>query len=298
MSDVESSAPNTEMSDDIVALSALLERYRLLVDALKANDAPTRLDQLKADIIAIYKDAEAGMTAFAKVRDEARELVTEWKAVERKAKTPPATTLRVDHLGASTYIEKGWSRLSSGDAAAAEQALRRALELAPDDSESSTLLAWSLVQQQKLSEAREIVDTLLRNKPMALSRAVAGFLAIEEGHVEQAIATLNDAVAASTVDRRAALYAHLYLGIALRKAKRLPAAIDMLRRALELGPNLLEAAYELGHTLMESGDESAALATWRHAASANKFSPWGKRCAEMVAKHEAVPVTAGVSAES
>ena len=37
-------------------------------------------------------------------------------------------------------MEKGWSKLSLGDGAGAEQALRRALELAPNDNEAESLL--------------------------------------------------------------------------------------------------------------------------------------------------------------
>ena len=46
--------------------------------------------------------------------------------------------VQADHLGASTFIEKGWSRISLGDYAGAEASLRKAL---PDATEED--LYWS-----------------------------------------------------------------------------------------------------------------------------------------------------------
>jgi Flp pilus assembly protein TadD len=48
--------------------------------------------------------------------------------------------VQADHLGASTYIEKGWSLISLGDHAGAIQALQRALHAAPGDTQAQSLL--------------------------------------------------------------------------------------------------------------------------------------------------------------
>jgi tetratricopeptide (TPR) repeat protein len=58
------------------------------------------------------------------------------------------------------------------------------------------------------------------------------------------------------------------------------------RRALELGPNLLQAWYELGRARWFAGRPDEARAAWRTGADANKFNPWGKRCAEILAHVE------------
>ena len=85
----------------------------------------------------------ASMATFvrAQLRTAVKGLAERWKTLEgRGART--AVTARVDHLGASTFVEKGWSKLSLGDAAGAETALRRALELAPGDNEAESLRLW------------------------------------------------------------------------------------------------------------------------------------------------------------
>ena len=58
------------------------------------------------------------------------------------------------------------------------------------------------------------------------------------------------------------------------------------RKALALGPNLIEAYYELGRALWFEGKKGAALEAWRDGVAANKFNPWGKRCGEMLKQIE------------
>ena len=59
------------------------------------------------------------------------------------------------------------------------------------------------------------------------------------------------------------------------------------QKTLALGPNLIEAYYELGRSRWFNGERDAALQAWRDGYAANKFNPWGKRCAEMLKTVEA-----------
>ena len=271
------------------SFESLRDRHRQLLERLHGEHATTELALLKKEIIALIREADAGVAAFSVLRDDVRAMVGEWKAVEQRSNTPATTpaTLRVDHLGASTFIEKGWSRLSTGDAIGAEESLRRALELSPADPQIFTLLAWTLVQQERFDDAQTALEAALRVAPdFSLARVVGGLLALRRANPDHAVQLLREAINDASADRRSVLYAHLYLGVALREANAHQESMAVLQRALELGPNMLEAALELGHTMRAVGDESGALATWRRAASANKFSPWGKRCAELVGMHE------------
>ncbi len=92
---------------------------------------------------------------------------------------------------------------------------------------------------------------------------------------------LSQAIALGT-DRKATLYAHLYQGMLSRERGRYVDAEQSFRTALTLGPNLLQAWYELGETFWRSGRRVEAMTAWKTGAEANKFSPWGKRCAEML----------------
>jgi hypothetical protein len=59
------------------------------------------------------------------------------------------------------------------------------------------------------------------------------------------------------------------------------------RKTLVLGPNLIEAYYELGRALWFNGDYDAAKQTWRDGHAANRFNPWGKKCAQVLEMVEA-----------
>jgi tetratricopeptide (TPR) repeat protein len=83
-------------------------------------------------------------------------------------------------------------------------------------------------------------------------------------------------------DRRAVLYAHLYLGMVYREREMYDDAESFFRKSLELGPNLLQAWYELGRTFWFAGRRGDARLAWKTGSEANKFSPWGKRCAEIL----------------
>ena len=54
-------------------------------------------------------------------------------AARRPQFTGARPAVHADHLGASTYIEKGWSLISLGDYAGAIQSLEKALALSPGD---------------------------------------------------------------------------------------------------------------------------------------------------------------------
>ena len=78
-----------------------------------------------------WVDLESHAAAVTTLQAEVLDLVRRWK--EAHATTAPEfaaarPVVHADHIGASTFIEKGWSRLSLGDHEGAAQALRQALE--------------------------------------------------------------------------------------------------------------------------------------------------------------------------
>src|SRR5688572_33178557 len=73
-------------------------------------------DQVKREIIALFKRVDGALTDLAEVKEEIRGLVERYKQAGSIADTSPAPqfngarpAVHADHLGASTYIEKGWS---------------------------------------------------------------------------------------------------------------------------------------------------------------------------------------------
>jgi tetratricopeptide (TPR) repeat protein len=252
-------------------------------DALTA-DARTAL---KSEIIALIREADREAAALAALKDEARGLAAKWKrlpvAPEPAASdaAPAVLSTRVDHLGASTFIAKGWTAICAGDFGTAEQALARALDLAPEDLEAATLHGWALMGQQRLDEALAVLQGVLARQPShELARVNVGYVCLQKGIYGEAIEHLVRA-ARGGADRKAALYANYYLGLVYLRREMYDDAASFFQHALTHGPNLVEARYELGRALWFAGDRARALEAWRAGASAGKFNAWAKRCGEV-----------------
>src|SRR5262245_19410427 len=113
-----------------------LRTRREALDArLDAPDASRNLEGLKGEIGALFKTVEQSIAELNALRDDVLQLVEKWKGVKgtMPSVAPQFAGVRpvvyADHIGASTFIEKGWSKISLGDYAAAEQALVKALQL-------------------------------------------------------------------------------------------------------------------------------------------------------------------------
>ncbi len=249
---------------------------------------PDEREQLKQEIIGLFREADAALQQAQGWKDSVKALAEQWKqlddrpAAQAPAASPALSTGRVDHLGASTFIEKGWSKLSLLDAIGAEVAFRRALELAPGNTEAETLLSWALMQQERYDESMRVLQTVLQRDPhCSLAHANVGYICLRKRQYGEAIEHLSTVIRADA-DRRAVLYAHLYLGMAYREREMYEDAEGFFRKALALGPNLLQAWYELGRAYWFGDRRGDARLAWKSGSEANKFSPWGKRCAELL----------------
>lgn len=286
---------------------ALREEFESLRSALAARDAGGRRDALKQEIIALYRSIEREVSELNALKDDVKGLVQQWKTLEETADVPetvgtpapapalaptlapvaePAMPTRADHLNASTYLEKGWSLMSLGDHAGAEAALVRALELSPNDPHGESLLGWAQMLQDKHDDALLNFQKVLMRQPQnSLARINVGYICLKKKIFGEAIEHLSKAIRLDN-DRKATLYAHYYLGLLYLEREMYEDAQNFLRKAIALGPNLIEAHYELGRAIFFAGDREGALGAWRDGARANKFSPWGKRCAEIAQQVE------------
>ena len=245
--------------------------------------------RVKAEIIALYRSVDQQIGELAALKEEVRRLVDKWKAAQQTdvATLAPQFTgerpvVHVDHLGASTFVEKGWSRISLGDYEGAEAALTKALELSPNDPESESLLGWAQMLQEKYDDALlNFQHVLMRQPANALARINVGYICLKKRIFGEAIEHLSKAIRLDN-DKKATLYAHFYLGLVYLDREMYEDAETFFQKTLVLGPNLIEASYELGRARWFAGNRDGALDAWRAGHAANKFNPWGKRCAEVL----------------
>jgi len=269
-------------------VQGLRERRAALEARLGAPTARSELDALKSDIGALFKTVEHEIAELTALRDEVLRLVETWKGLKGSAPSVAPQfsgekpVVHADHLGASTFIEKGWSKISLGDYAGAEQALQRALQLAPNDPQAESLLGWALMLQDKFDDALLTFQKVLVREPQnALARINVGYICLKKRIFGEAIEHLSRAIRLDN-DRKATLYAHFYLGLVYLERDMFEDAQTFFQKTIALGPNLIEAYYELGRAYWFNGQRDEAIETWKAGFAANKFNPWGKRCADVL----------------
>jgi tetratricopeptide (TPR) repeat protein len=264
--------------------AAYRERVGALAARLDAPDAAQQRDVLRGELIALGKSLESDIAELTQLKDEAKTLVEKWKAL-RMSMAPTFSEERpvvADHIGASTFIEKGWSRISLGDYAGAEESLTKALQLAPNDPQAESLLGWSQMLLEKYDDAlMQFQKVLMREPGNALARINVGYICLKKGIFGEAIEHLSKAIRLDN-DRKATLYAHFYLGLVYLEREMFEDAQTFFQKSLAIGPNLIEAYYELGRAFWFNDQKTEAMQTWRDGYAANKFNPWGKRCAEVL----------------
>jgi Flp pilus assembly protein TadD len=113
---------------------------------------------------------------------------------------------------------------------------------------------------------------LVREPEHGLARAAIGAICLRKGITGEAIEHLSRAVRAGG-DQRATLYANYWLGVAYLQREMVTDAIDVLRRAVTLGPNLAEAWTELGRALWLKGEANEARRAW-HTGAGIRHSPF------------------------
>jgi len=268
-----------------------LDRFRAIEARLGEAASPDTREGLKREIIALYKEVDGTLTELSRLKDELRSLVERYKQVAAGVQADGAQApqfsgarpaVHSDHIGASTFMEKGWSLISLGDHAGAVQALQRALELSPGDTQAQSLLGWAQMLNEQYDEALATFSRVLMQEPAnALARINVGYICLKKRIFGEAIEHLSKAIRLDN-DRKATLYAHYYLGLVYLERDMFDDAQSFFRKTLQLGPNLIEAWYELGRTQWFAGDREAATESWTEGHKANRFNPWGKRCREML----------------
>jgi tetratricopeptide (TPR) repeat protein len=255
---------------------------------LSSPEATNSLDALKVEIGTLYRAIDRDIDQLTALRDETRQMIERWKTLrgEQPSLAPTFSAERPavheDHIGASTFIEKGWSKLSLGDHEGAEVALRKAIDLSPNDTQAQALLGWALMHQEKYDEALKVFQGVLSKQPdNSLARINIGFISFKKKAFAEAIEHLSRAIRLDN-DRKATLYAHFYLGLVYLERDMFEDAQTFFEKTITLGPNLIEAYYELGRAFWFNGQQPEATAAWKRGFDTNKFNPWGKKCAEVL----------------
>jgi tetratricopeptide (TPR) repeat protein len=268
-------------------ISTLRGEYEAIARRLDRAAGSAEREVVKREIIGYFKQVDTLISELAELKEDIRKLVERYKQIAAstaEASAPEFTSARpaihADHLGASTFIEKGWSLISLGDHAGAVQALQKALRLSPGETQAESLLGWAQMLHEDYDDALQTFQRVLLKEPAnSLARINVGYICLKKRIFGEAIEHLSKAIRLDN-DKKATLYAHFYLGLVYLQREMYEDAQTFFEKTLKLGPNLIEAYYELGRARWFGGDRKRAQQTWEDGVKANKFNPWGKKCQE------------------
>ena len=268
-------------------LLALRAEYDAIAQRLDAAPGAAERDVVKRDIIAYFKQVDGLLADLTQLKEDIRQLVERYKqlAADGQSEAAPQFTgvrpaVHADHIGASTFIEKGWSLISLGDYVGAIAALQKALQLSPGETQAESLLGWGQMLHEDYDDALMTFQKVLMKEPAnSLARINVGYICLKKRIFGEAIEHLSKAIRLDN-DKKATLYAHFYLGLVYLHREMYEDAQTFLQKTIRLGPSLIEAYYELGRSYWLAGDQARARETWEAGVTANKFNPWGKRCQE------------------
>ena len=266
---------------------ALRAQYDAIARKLDAAGGGAEREAVKREIIGYFKQVDALIAELSDLKEQIRALVDRYKQLATstaEASAPEFTGSRpavhADHIGASTFIEKGWSLISLGDHAGAIQALQKALSLSPGETQAESLLGWAQMLHEDYDDALQTFQKVLMKEPAnSLARINVGYICLKKRIFGEAIEHLSKAIRLDN-DKKGTLYAHFYLGLVYLQREMYEDAQTFFEKTLKLGPNLIEAYYELGRAYWFGGDREQAQRTWDDGFKANKFNPWGKKCKE------------------
>ena len=195
---------------------------------------------VKRDIIGYFKQVDTLISELAELKDDIRKLVERYKQIAAstaEASAPEFTSARpaihADHIGASTFIEKGWSLISLGDHAGAVQALQKALKLSPGETQAESLLGWAQMLHEDYDDALQTFQRVLLKEPAnSLARINVGYICLKKRIFGEAIEHLSKAIRLDN-DKKATLYAHFYLGLVYLQREMYEGRPDVLREDAE-----------------------------------------------------------------
>lgn len=261
-------------------LAELEARSAEIADRLEHVDSPEARAAVKADIIALFRDVDAIHERVVDLREGVRRLVDAYKRIGRGNDRP--VSVYQDSLNSSTFVERGWNFIAAEKYDDAVEALERALALSPGSQEAEGLLGWALMKSDRLDRALEHTQRVLLADPdNDLARTNLGYICMRRGVHGEAREHLRRVVDVGR-DRKAMLYALLYLGELHEERGETEPAVESLKAAIELGPNLIEAYYRLGLLLARTGRADQARVVWESAMSRSAYNPYAKKARAML----------------
>ena len=162
-------------------------------------------------------------------------------------------------------LELGRLLLARGSYVRARQHILKAIQICPNDPQLNLVLGQSFFFQKSKKQLADAVRAFRRVVDLSPNWGEPyywlGAAQQQQGHLREAIASLEQAISLAPADVRA----RITLGVCLTKLKNYTTAVGHLRHAIALKPHYAEASARLflADALRQSGQIDAARKEWR-----------------------------------
>ncbi|MEN3045635.1 MAG: tetratricopeptide repeat protein [Candidatus Hydrothermales bacterium] len=188
--------------------------------------------------------------------------------------------LQITDVDVTTFIEKGWNEIAKGNYDEAIKILESVREKAPDNVKVLNLLGWAYVQSGRYDDAFPLYIKVLQIEPMnTMAMKDIGYICYKKGIYGEAIEHLVKVIRINN-NPTATLYALYYLGLIYLDREMYDDAISFFQKALEKGPNLVEAIYHLGITYEKKKEYEKAKESYRKVIEIAPDSKWAQKAIE------------------
>ena len=270
-----------------IDIAALRKHYEAIAKRLGQQPTGREREEVKKSIIGLFKTVDSAITDLSGLKESIRVLVDDYKKLAQSQSDDQepqisGPIIHADHLGASTFIEKGWNLMNLGDYSGAIQATKRALELSPGNVQAETQLGSAQMKNGDHDEALATFQQVLLKEPAnSMARVNVGYICLKKRIFGEAIEHLSKAIRLDN-NQKATLYAHFYLGLVYSEREMFEDAQTFFEKTIDRAPMMIEAYFHLGRTKWLAGDREGGKDVWSRGVKANALAPWGERCQEML----------------
>jgi tetratricopeptide (TPR) repeat protein len=238
------------------------------LSTLPASEIP---DALRADLAAATRELEASLTSrpddFASHYDLGRLYASRHDMVRAITAYETAIRLRPNLVAALVNVSLAYNAVGrNGDA---ETALRRALAIEPGSAAAHLNLGMLLGELGRLPEAESALRAACKEEPRSAAAAYNLAVVISHDRLDEAVTWSRRA---SEIDPVSSKYAYTW-AFYLAQLGDKPAAITVLRRALDRQAVGAESYALLGSLLAQTGRTAEAKAVYRRAAADARLGP-------------------------
>lgn len=183
-------------------------------------------------------------------------------------------------VNVETLLDRAWNYIVSGKYTEAIKELLHAKQMDSKNVKIYNLMGWAYINLEQYDKASlNFQDVMILDPKNEMVQANFGYLKYKKGQFTEAIEGLSK-IAEDAKNKQAVLYALYYLGLIYYEREMYNDAIDLLNRAITLGPNLYEAYYYLGMSYKKRGLTNLAIQIWKKLISINQYNIWSDKARE------------------